>query len=370
MDYQPAVAQCAGIGRYTRVLASELAKIIDADDKLKLFYCDFKRSADISLLPSRAEVKAFRMLPGAIMQKMWHYLRFPPFNTLAGDADIFHFTNFTTKPVTRGRSVVSIHDMSFVRFPQFAEERNLRYLTKGIRYTVRDADAIITISEFSKSEIEELLPESRGKVFVTHLGISNDFQHSSQDDIAAVREELGLPRPFIMTLGTVEPRKNLEFLVDVFESIAGEGIDLVVAGAPGWKSEAIMERFKKTPFAEQLHYLRFVPDGKLAALYSAASIFVLPSHYEGFGFTPVEAMACGTPVITSNCGSIPEIVGDGAKVIESFDVAEWKSEILNLISDNEQREKMSKLGLKRAEKFRWDITARKTLEIYKKVLEK
>ena len=198
--------------------------------------------------------------------------------------------------------------MSFVRFPQFAEKRNLKYLNAGLKRSAKNADAIITISEFSKAEIEELLHEARGKVYVTYLGIGEDFKPASEVETAAVRRELGLSRPFIMTLGTVEPRKNLEFLVDVFEQVAEDDVDLVIAGALGWKSRSILERFENTRFPDQLHYLRFVPDGKLAALYSAASLFVMPSFYEGFGFTPLEAMACGTPVLTSTGGSIPEIV--------------------------------------------------------------
>ena len=366
MDYQPAVAQCAGIGRYTRVLASELAKLLDSDDELRLFYCDFKRAGKRHCVDG-AEYVTFRAMPGALMQKMWHHLRFPPFNWTAGDADIYHFTNFTDRPITRGKSVVSIHDMSFVRFPQFAEKRNLKYLNAGLKRSAKNADAIITISEFSKAEIEELLPEARGKVYVTYLGIGEDFKPASEVETAAVRRELGLSRPFIMTLGTVEPRKNLEFLVDVFEQVAEDDVDLVIAGALGWESRSILERFENTRFPDQLHYLRFVPDGKLAALYSAASLFVMPSFYEGFGFTPLEAMACGTPVLTSTGGSIPEIVGSAATVIKGFDLYEWVDAVRAILGDSARRVEMSRTGLERSAGFRWENTARETLAIYKKV---
>lgn len=367
MDYQPAVAQCAGIGRYTRVLASELAKLLDPEDELRLFYCDFKRAGKRHSVDG-AEYVTFRAMPGAVMQKMWHHLRFPPFNWSAGGADIYHFTNFTDRPITRGKSVVSIHDMSFVRYPQFAEKRNLKYLRAGLKRTARNADAIITISEFSKAEIEELLPEARGKVFVTYLGIGEDFKPATEVETEAARRELGLSHPFIMALGTVEPRKNLEFLVDVFEQVAEDGVDLVIAGAPGWKSRPILERFENTRFPNQLHYLRFVPDGKLATLYSAASLFVMPSFYEGFGFTPLEAMACGTPVLTSSGGSIPEVVGSAARVLEGFDLREWVEEVRAILGDPGRRAEMSRTGREHAAGFRWENTARETLEIYRKVL--
>jgi len=367
MDYQPAVAQCAGIGRYTRVLASELSKLLDPEDSLRLFYCDFSRKAKKPEI-NGAQAVAFRALPGAVMQKLWHHLRFPPYNWIAGGADLFHFTNFTDRPLTSGKSVVSVHDMSFERYPQFAEKRNLRHLRAGIRRSARNADAIITISEFSKREIEELLPDARGKVFVTHLGISSEFARASEGEIASVRERLGLERPFMMTLGTVEPRKNLGFLVDVFEKVAGQGIDLVVAGAPGWKCGPILERFANTRFPNQLHYIKFVPDGKLSALYSAADLFVMPSYYEGFGFTPLEAMACGTPVLSSCGGSLPEVVGDAAHMMEGYRAPEWADEILKIFSDKACRDRMTERGVLCSSRYSWKNTAVRTLDVYRKVL--
>ena len=367
MDYQPAVAQGAGIGRYTRLLAAEIASILDPGDGLRLFYCDFKRAGNPPDVPGAMPV-AFRLLPGAAMQKMWHHLRFPPFDWVAGAADVFHFTNFTDRPLTHGKSVVSVHDMSFERYPQFAEEKNLRYLRAAMRRTAESADAIITISEFSKREIEELLPAARGKVYVTHLGISQGFKRASGAEVSQLRVELGLARPFMLALGTVEPRKNLVFLVDVFERVAERGVDLVVAGAKGWKSDPILDRFANTRFPGQLHYLEFVPDGKLAALYSAAELFVMPSHYEGFGFPPLEAMACGTPVLSSSGGSLPEVLGDAACVMKGFDADEWAERVCDLIDDGDLRARLVGMGLERAAGFRWSGTARRTLDVYRRVV--
>lgn len=344
-----------------------MSSILDPADELRLFYCDFKRAGRRPDVPGAVPV-AFRMLPGAVMQKMWHHLRFPPFDWFAGRADVFHFTNFTDRPLAHGKSVVSVHDMSFERYPQFAEDKNLRYLRAGMKRTVESADAIITISDFSRREIEELLPAARGKVHVTHLGISADFTRATDAEIADVRKQLGLVRPFLMMLGTVEPRKNLEFLVDVFERVAERGIDLVVAGAKGWKSGPILEKFASTRFPGQLHYLEFVPDGKLAALYSAAELFVMPSHYEGFGFSPLEAMACGTPVLSSSGGSLPEVLGDAAHVMNGFDADEWAGQVCAIVDDGEFRARLVRMGIERAAQFRWSDTARRTLDIYRKVL--
>lgn len=367
MDYQPAVAQCAGIGRYTRLLATEIGKILSPEDALRLFYFDFRRNADVGGVAKNTTLVPFRALPGAVVQRAWRHADFPPFDWFAGAADVFHFTNFMARPVRRGKSVVSIHDMSFERFPEFAEAKNLRYLRAGIRDTVRRADAIITISKFSATEIEEFFPEACGRVRTTYLGISDDFTRANDAEIADVKKRLGLSRPFMLTVGTIEPRKNLEFLVDVFERVAESGLDLVVAGAPGWKCEPIMARFENSRFRDRLHYVRFVPDGCLAALYSAAEVFVTPSHYEGFGFPPLEAMACGTPVISSAGGSLPEVLGDAARVVPGFDAEAWADAVQRVCGDTALRTAMTDAGVARSREFRWSRTAAETLAIYRDV---
>ncbi|MBQ9726415.1 MAG: glycosyltransferase family 4 protein [Kiritimatiellae bacterium] len=370
LDYQPAVAQGAGIGRYTRQLAANLLPALAPDERLRLFFCDFRRKAPADPVPG-AEARAFRLLPGALMQKAWSKLGRPAFDRLSGPADVFHFTNFVSRPVRRGRVAVSIHDMSFERFPAFAEERNRAYLHANVGPAAGRADAILTDSEFSKREIEELLPAARGKVHATPLGIAPDFRPAPPARVAEVRAALGLPRPFLLHVGTVEPRKNLPFLVDVWEKLAAEGVDLVVAGAPGWRCEPIFARFaeaeKRLP--GRFRYVRYVPDGMLDALYSAAALFAIPSHYEGFGFPPLEAMACGTPVLSSDGGSLPEVLGGAAEILHGFDADGWAGAALRLLrEDPAARAARVAAGRARAASFTWERCARETLAVYRKLL--
>ena len=367
LDYQPAVAQGAGIGRYTRQLAVNLLPALAPDERLRLFFCDFRRKAARDPVPG-AEARAFRLLPGALMQKAWTKLGAPAFDRLAGAADVFHFANFVARPVRRGRVAVSIHDMSFERFPQFAEKRNYAYLHANVARTVAHADAILTDSEFSKREIEELLPDARGKVHATLLGISPDFRPASAERVAEVRAALGLPRPFLLHVGTVEPRKNLPFLVDVWEKLAPEGVDLVVAGAPGWRCEPIFARFaeaeKRLP--GRFHYVRYVPDGMLDALYTAAALFATPSFYEGFGFPPLEAMACGAPVLSSGGGSLPEVLGGAAEIVRGYDADDWAGAALRLLREEPAaREARAAAGRAHAARFTWERCARETLAVYR-----
>ncbi len=369
LDYQPAVTQRAGIGRYTRVLAEELLRQLPSGDALRLFYLDFRRRARVDL--PGAETVPSRLLPGAILQRLWRTVRFPPFDLLSGPADVFHFTNFLRPPLRRGKSVVTIFDMSFERFPQFAEEKNLRNLRRGIRRTAAEADAILTISEFSAREIEELLPESKGKLHAIPLGISPEFRAASAAEVSHLRETLGLSRPYLLAVGTIEPRKNLPFLVDVFERLesvpSARDFDLVISGMDGWKSGPILRRFAESRRADRIHYVRYVPDGALAALYTGATALVVPSVYEGFGFPPLEAMACGTPVVSSSGGSLPEVLGDAALVLPGFDADAWAHALDRLFSDPSRLDALRAAGPARAALYRWERTARETLEVYRAV---
>ncbi len=366
IDYQPAVAQGAGIGRYTRVLAEKLVKTAASDDRLCLFYLDYRRKVPPDPLPG-AESRACRLLPGRMLQRCWRHLGWPAFDQLAGPADVFHFTNFIMPPLRRGRSVVTIFDMSFERYPQFAEERNLRYLRAGLRRTVERADAIITISQFSADEIAALLPASRGKLHAIALGIAPSFAPAGSDAIAALRQSLGLARPYLLTVGTIEPRKNLSFLVEVFERLNQPELELVIAGMAGWKCEPIFERFRNSPLADRIRYLEYVPDESLAALYSGAELFVVPSHYEGFGFPPLEAMACGTAVVSSSGGSLPEVLGEAARIMPDFEIERWSSAIGSLLNDTEQKAALSEAGLQQAAGYRWEKTASATWQVYREV---
>lgn len=369
LDYQPAVTQRAGIGRYTRVLAEQLPALMNPEDSLKLFYFDFKgKGEQPSNLPSNVSIKRFRLCPGAIMQKLWNYSSFPSFDMLAGNADIYHFTNFLSRPVNKGKVVASIHDMSFMRYPEFTEEKNLAYLTRGIKRTIDSADAIITISKFSAEEIEYFFPSAKGKVFYSHLGIAQNFSPSSVEKIDAVKQKYKLERPYVITVGTIEPRKNHLLLVDAFEQIAAQGIDLVVVGGIGWKSDKIMERLTTSKFAPQIHVLNHLGDGELPALYSGASVFALPSYYEGFGFPPLEAMGCGTPVVSAPGGSLKEVIEDAGIIVEDYNADAWATELMRAITETELRKSLINKGLLHIKKFTWDKTVADTLKVYENLV--
>ena len=363
VDIQSAVSQHAGVGRYTHHLVRELAR--DAgDDELTLFCFDFKDKGT-PFDGSGVNLKRVRRCPGRAAQFAWKTVGWPPFNRFAGNFDLYHFPNFFLPPLTRGKSVVTIHDMSFARFPEFAEAGNLKFLTKHLARTVERADAIITDSRFSADEICELLPVSRDRVFPIHLGISPSFQAPEPAAVSEVTQRLALDRPYLLTVGTVEPRKNIPFLIDLFEQLKDFDGDLVVAGMPGWHVDPILARMRESSCAGRIRYLDYVADADLPGLYAGARAFVTTSFYEGFGFPPLEAMACGTPVVSSNGGSLAEVVGPAAGVVTAFDVDAWLPVLRRALADDEYRDRVIPQGVEHARQFTWASTAAETWKVYR-----
>ena len=358
MDIQAAIAQRAGVGRYTKKLVEHLGPLRGADE-LSLFYFDFKRLGTPFPVAGARE-RALRWLPGRVVQQSWKRFGFPPFDWLAGRADVYHFPNFILPPLRRGCSVVTIHDVSFLRFPETMEDRNFAYMSTHIRDTVERADAIITDCQFVADEIEELLAVPEQKLFPIPLGLPPELRAPETGVVQAMRNRHQLYGPYLLHVGTLEPRKNHSFLLDVFDTLTKRGEfdgQLVCAGMPGWKCEDFLTRMRTHP---RVIYLNYVPDDDLSALYAGAEAFLFPSLYEGFGFPPLEAMACGTPAICSGAGSLTEIVGGGATLVEAFDMDAWVEAVRAVLAHpNPCR------GLDWVRQYTWAETARRTWEVYR-----
>lgn len=365
LDIQSALAQRAGVGRYTRMLAENLPLTAGADE-LSLFYFDFKRRG-CDFAPPGVNQRSVSWIPGRIVQGGWKTIGFPPFDWFSGRADVFHFPNFIRPPLLRGKSVVTIHDAAFLRYPETIEARNYKYLSAGIKETVDKSDAIICVSTFTANELRELLHVPGEKLRVIPSGLSPAHQRASMADIQAMRQRLHLERPYLLSVGTLEPRKNYPFLIEVFEKLNFDG-DLVIAGMKGWKTDGIFERRNHSPKRERVRLLEYVDEKDLASLYSEAEAFVIPSLYEGFGFPPLESMQCGTPVISAATGSLPEILGDAARMISGFDVDAWTHEIDHVVRDTETREAMIAKGYEKAASYTWKQTALLTWDVYRSLV--
>ncbi len=365
LESQAAVTQRAGVGRYVRRLAEGLGATA-GDRTLRLAYFDFKRRGDPFPVPG-ADWRPIRLLPGRAARGLWKTVGWPPFDRLSGPADCFHFPNFILPPLRRGRTVVTIHDVSFRRHPACAEPANLAFLEARIADTVRRADAIITDSQFSAGDIVELLGAPPDRVHAIHLGIEPEFRAAPPAAVEALRRRLGLDRPYLLAVGTIEPRKNLPLLAEAFERLDDFDGDLVLAGMPGWRTDGIFERLRASPRAARIRHVQYVPDADLPALYTGAACLAQPSLYEGFGFPPLEAMACGTPVVASTGGSLPEVLGDAAELVERFTPEAWTDRLRLVLTDTARRERLAARGRAQAARYRWEETARRTWQVYEEV---
>ncbi len=370
LNLQPAVTQQAGIGRYTRELATHLLPLLGDETKLRLDFFDFRRDAKIpAALQKHAGLHPVRWIPGGIVQKAWNHLSFPPYDWLHGRADLYHFTNFLAAPCNTGKRVASIHDLSFIRFPQYTEPKNLRYLKKGIQRTASQADAIITISHFSAKEITTFLEIPEDRIFTTHLGVAPCFTKPTPKEIDLFRSRNGITRPYLLTVGTVEPRKNIPFLISLYEHMQDYEGDLLIAGGLGWRYEPILKRMQESPRAKQIRRIGYMPEEDLPALYASADAFLLPSFYEGFGLPPLEAMACQTPVIASSGGSLREVLQDGAIVLDHYDLDLWSEMLTKILGDKTARNDLIERGMRTASQYTWTKTAQQTLELYRKITQ-
>jgi len=236
---------------------------------------------------------------------------------------------------------------------------------------VRSASMIITPTESVKREVSERLKVDPEKIVVTLEAPRGSFQRMAAEEAAETKQRLGVEDEFLLFVGTIEPRKNLLTLVRAFDQILHQTSrrpQLVVVGAEGWLTNELFAFIKESSISDRLRLTGYLDDDDLRALYSSCTVFVYPSVYEGFGLPPLEAMACGAPVIASNIATFQETLGSAAELVEPNDVEALARSIVEILDDEDRRRKLSRRGLEQAPKFSWERTARLTLEAYREVL--
>ncbi len=266
-------------------------------------------------------------------------------------------------PIHPSTTVVTIHDLGYLHEPESHADRSRAYLDWSTRWSVRAAQRIIAISQATKNDLMRFYGVPPSKVTVVYHGVDTQFRRTSDDEINRAKRNLGIAGPFILFVGTVQPRKNLVRLISAFDTIADRypDIQLVLAGKMGWKTDEIVATASRSPYLNRIKLPGHVPDADLPALYSAAELFALPSLYEGFGMPVLEAMACGTPVLISDRGALPEIGGDSAVIVDPTSVDDIANGLRQLL-DEEPRERRIDLSIKRAAEFTWTAAGRRTLE--------
>ncbi|MCR4405362.1 MAG: glycosyltransferase family 4 protein [Anaerolineae bacterium] len=375
VDYTSAICQGAGIGRLTRCIFHALAEV-DQENEYRLFVATGRNhpSTPPPFQPSTPPTFHLKTIPLSDrgLNIVWHRLRLPlPVELITGAVDVFHSPDFTLPPVWRARTVLTVHDLSFLRVPQCFTNALRRYLEQVVPRSVSRADHVIADSESTKRDLAELLGTPADKVTVIYSGVEPRFRPiTDRARLEAVRRRYNLPERFILSVGTLQPRKNFGVLIEAFSRLkVGTGsCKLVIVGGKGWLYEDIFARVEGLGLQGEVSFPSFVADEDLPAIYNLAEVFALPSLYEGFGLPPLEAMACGTPVVTSNTSSLPEVVGDAGLMVEPMDVDGLARAMARLLEDGDLRREMAQRGLARAREFTWERAARQLLAVYTGVM--
>jgi glycosyltransferase involved in cell wall biosynthesis len=290
-------------------------------------------------------------------------LRFRP-------VDLLH-VQYTAPPFCPVPVVVTIHDLAFEHLPQTFTRRGSLQMKLTVRSAAKKAARIATVSEYSRQDLLRTYKLPPEKVVVTYNGVESRFspQPNSADEAGRIRRRFGIKGDYILAVGSLQPRKNIVRLIRAYSRLRSEEEkfehQLVIVGRQLWLADEIFAEVRKQKWAEDVILTGYVADEDLPALYRSAAAFVYPSIFEGFGLPPLEAMACGTPVVAGNTSSLPEVVGDAAVLIDPYDEQKIANALLRIVNDELLRLKLRKQGIEQVKKFTWRAAAEKTLQLYR-----
>jgi glycosyltransferase involved in cell wall biosynthesis len=286
---------------------------------------------------------------------------------------LFHAPHYVLPPLTPCKAVVTIHDCIHLRFPQYLPNRlGYAYARSSLWVAAHRSNRVLTVSDASKRDILRYFHVPEGKIDVIYNAIDERFgERPAEDEVNRVRERYQLNDPFILYAGNIKPHKNLERLIEAFHILRRhdlEHVKLLIIGDEISKYATLRRAVHRHKLHKHVRFFGFVPDQTLAILYRLADVFVFPSLYEGFGLPPLEAMASGTPVVTSNVSSLPEVVGDAALLIDPYDPEGIAHAMRRVLTEPALRDELTRRGLARASEFSWDRSVRRVREIYDEVL--
>ncbi len=352
-----AYPQRTGTENYSLFLIRALLKL-DQDNQYRLY---FSQPPAPDLIRPKANT-AIRTIP---FPRLWTHFRLS-WEMASRPPDVLFVPAHVLPLVHPRHSVVTVHDLGYLHYPQSHTRWSRWYLQWSTAYNARAAAHLIADSEATRRDLIEYCQTPLNKVSVVYPGYDPSFgPEPDRERLEAVRERYHIPGPYIIYVGTLHPRKNLQTLLDAFAVVTEQNPDvhLVIAGKKGWLYEPLLARVQQLGLGKWVHFPGYVPQQDLPALVSGARLFVLPSLYEGFGLPVLEAMACGTPVICSNVSSLPEVAGDAAILVNPHDTTELVTALQRLLRDGVLRRNLVQKGLSQVRRFSWETCARETLDI-------
>jgi glycosyltransferase involved in cell wall biosynthesis len=372
LDGLPLTEPKTGVGHYTFELALALA----GSESSSLFellypstYPPLMLAAGGAMLPENLKVN---QVPVGPLGRHWWSAGLPRY-IRRHSLELFHGTNYDIPLWRQCATVLTIHDLSHLLHPETHEKRSVNRARRRLPIMARAADGIITPTESVRREVCEFLKASPEKVFAIPEAARSCFRPLAFAETEEVRRRLGVGDDFLLTVGTLEPRKNLGVLIDAFAEVARarplRKTKLVIAGGRGWLSGPLFSAIERSPVRQRIVLTDYLHDEELRALYASCQAFIYPSLYEGFGLPPLEAMACGAPVIVSNISALKETAGEVARFFDPQSVGDLAKNVLELLDDDnsensETRHKLSVVGQRRAAEFSWERTASETLKVY------
>lgn len=372
IDYTAATRQGGGIGRYARELVKAILAQENQDHEFVLMAAAAglgeRWKSEAARLRKSASVRSIP-LSDDWMARIWQRLRLPiPAELITGAVDCFYSPDFVIPPLQRKtRALLTVHDLSFLRYPDTFPPRLREYLEQAVPRSVARADHILADSNSTRRDIIELLKVSPERVSTLYCGVPGHFTPQAQpEERERLQKRYAIgDAPYILSVGTVQPRKNYLRLIEACAPLAKRhGIKLIIAGKAAWLSEEILTAAQQRPYVQMMG---FFEDTDLPALYRQARLFAYPSLYEGFGIPPLEAMACGVPVVVSSASSLPEVVGDAGIHVDPHDTEAWTAALGRGLEDTTLRQDLQQAGLQHAKKFTWAGAAQQWLSVIESI---
>ncbi len=352
-----------GISQYAIYLVQALTTVAD-EERFTIFHSrkeerDFRPPGDGRFARRRLWTPCHHPLERqALAVELWPH-----------GLDVYHSPDFIPPMGGASRRIITVHDLTFLHYPDFLTAESRRYYADQIAWAVSAADHIIGDSEATRGDIVNLLSVAPSRVTAIHLAANPLYSTiPTFHDLTATAAEYGLERGFILSVGTLEPRKNLPLLLRAYETLRkrhGVTVPLVLVGSKGWIYDEIFATVDKLGLRNHVCHLMGLPDVKLAHLYHLAGVLAFPSHYEGFGLPALEAMHCGCPVVASDRGSLPEVVGEAGLVVQPDDESGWVEALAAVLAEPTLADTLRQEGYNQARGFTWEATARQTLAIYR-----
>jgi glycosyltransferase involved in cell wall biosynthesis len=371
VDIRPMAGLKTGVQEYTeQILAHMIA--LAPEHQFKLFFSSFRSPPPRRPWMDAPNVQLIHhIIPNNLLFFAGNIFSYPFIDDLVGGADVFFSPHFFIAPLSSScRRVTTFHDLSFLRFPEFFTwcKRWWHTIEMDPAGQARFSNKIISVSESTKTDLVDYYHIDPANISV--IPSATNLSRPANDTLKEFKKIHQLPERYILHVGTLEPRKNITGLIQAFnilkEHADNEDIELLLIGKKGWRFEEIFQEIKNSPYAGQIRYLGHV-EGDLAGYYASATVSACPSFFEGFGFPVLEVMACGTPVVASANSSLPEVVGDAGILINPYNISELAEVLNSVLRDSTLRARMIKRGLEQAQKFSWQQSARRTLNILTKI---